>query len=323
MEETLAPVLVLAGGLSHERDVSLRSGRRVAQALRERGHRVEEADVTSDLVPTLGSHPDTVVVPLLHGGSGEDGALREVFGLLDVPFVGCSGAVCRTAFDKTIAGTLMRRAGLSVPDQVALPHDIFRELGATRLVDALAERIGFPLIVKPARSGSALGTSKVNAAGELRQALVGAYAYGPTAIVEEYVDGTEVAVTVLASGDDVKVLPAVQIEPESGIYDYAARYTAGATRFIVPAELDEKSARAADDLARGTVRTLGLEGLVRIDMIVDDLGTAWFLEANVAPGMTETSLVPLSLECAGLDLGDVWSGLVQQAAGQRRTDARD
>ena len=144
-----------------------------------------------------------------------------------------------------------------------------------------------------------------------------AYAYGTTAVVEEYVAGTEVAVAVLILGDEQQVLPAIEIRPESGIYDYAARYTAGATRFIVPAELDDKAAANVDALARGVVEVLKLDGPVRVDMIVDDDGEAWFLEANVAPGMTETSLVPMALEAAGLGLGEVYGRFVEQAAQDR------
>lgn len=309
-----APVVVLAGGLSHERDVSLRSGRRVAQALRGAGHTVIESDVNSDLVSLLGTLDNPVVVPMLHGGLGEDGALREVLQLLDVPYVGCSGAVCRTAFDKSVAGTVVSRSGWKVPDQVALPHDIFRELGADALVEALGERLGFPLIVKPARSGSALGTTKVNSMDELRQALVAAYAYGPVAVVEEFIQGTEVAVTILVGNEKTRVLPAVEIRPESGIYDYDARYTAGFTRFLVPAELDEQAAAKADALSRGVVDALHLDGVVRVDMIIDDAGEPWFLEANVAPGMTETSLAPMAIEAADLDLGGLYSKLVQETA---------
>ncbi|MGO4958452.1 D-alanine--D-alanine ligase family protein [Luteococcus sp. Sow4_B9] len=307
-------VVVLAGGLSHERDVSLRSGRRVAQALRGAGHKVIETDVNSELLTLLASLERPVVVPMLHGGLGEDGALREVLELLDVPAVGSSGAVCRTTFDKSVAGTVVARAGFNVPQQVALPHDIFRELGADRLVEALGAKLGFPLIVKPARSGSALGTTKVNSMDELRQAMVAAYAYGPVAVIEEFIHGTEVAVTAVVRGDDVRVLPAVEIRPESGIYDYAARYTAGFTRFIVPAELPDDAARNVVDLAQGAVKALNLQAVVRVDMIVDDEGRAWFLEGNSAPGMTETSIAPIAMQAAGLDLARVYGPLVQEAA---------
>lgn len=313
MAKQFAPVIVLAGGLSHEREVSQRSGRRVAEALRRRGHLVTETDVGPELVAELGAQPEAVVVPMLHGGVGEDGALREVLELLDVAYVGCSGAVCRTTFDKSMAGLLVARRGGRVPAQVALPHEIFRELGAARLVEALGDRMRFPLIVKPSRSGSALGTAKVNSADELRPAMVAAYAYGDVAIVEEYVAGTELAVTVIVKGEQVRVLPAVEIRPSQGIYDYAARYTAGATRFIVPADVDDRAEQSAVDLARLVVDALDLDGLVRIDMIVDDDGQAWFLEGNVAPGMTETSLAPLALEAAGLGLGEVFGELVDEA----------
>lgn len=314
-KKKLAPVVVLAGGLSHERDVSIRSGRRVATALRRAGHEVVEADVTADLVSLLtGGKDRPVVYPLLHGAAGEDGALREVLDLLGVGFVGSSGHACRVTFDKSIAGTVVARSGVKVPEQVALPHDIFRELGAKPLVAALGERLGFPLMVKPARSGSALGATKVESAEQLPQALVAAFAYDPSAVVERYIEGTEVAVTVVVDGTDRQVLPPVQIEPESGIYDYTARYTAGSTRFVVPAEISDEVHGRVDDLALAVVERLGLSGIVRVDLIIDADGEPWFLEANVAPGMTETSLVPLAMQAAGLDLAEVCSRLVQAAA---------
>ena len=168
------PIVVLAGGLSHEREVSLRSGRRVAQALRDQGREVLEADVTSDLIELLGGLTDPVVFPLLHGGVGEDGGLQQVLTLLGVPYVGSSPAACRRTFNKAIAGPLAEQAGLATPETVALPHDMFRELGAGRLVKALAERIGFPMMVKPARSGSALGCTKVTREADLPAAMVAA-----------------------------------------------------------------------------------------------------------------------------------------------------
>ncbi|MGJ3508443.1 D-alanine--D-alanine ligase family protein [Enemella sp. A6] len=305
-------VIVLAGGLSHERDVSLRSGRRVATALRNEGYDVIESDLNSDLLNTIASVDDPVIFPLLHGETGEDGSLREVLGLLGVPFVGAGGASSRVSFDKSIALPILAHQGFTVPAQVALPHEIFRELGARALIEAMAERIGFPMMVKPARSGSALGCSKVNTIDEVPAAMVGAYAYGQVAVIEEYIDGTEVAIAVLDRGDGPEALPAVEIRPDSGVYDYAARYTAGSTRFLVPAELDPDVARAAAEVAVAGHEHFGLVQLSRADMIIRD-GVPHLLEINVAPGMTETSLVPLALEAAGLDLGQVCSDLVQHA----------
>jgi D-alanine-D-alanine ligase len=319
MIETLPTVVVLAGGLSHERDVSLRSGRRVSQALRSRGVEVVESDVDSSLLPRLADLPGAVVFPVLHGETGEDGALREVLELLEVPFVGSVGSACRIAFDKSIATTVITDAGLATPRQVALPHEIFRELGAQALVRALGEQVGFPMMVKPSRSGSALGCSKVSQPEQLPSAMVGAYAYGPVAVVEHFVEGREVAVAVVDCGDGPTALPIVEIRPDSGVYDYTARYTAGATRFLCPAEFDDDIAQRCSALALRVHDVLGLRDLSRTDMIVTDAGDPVYLEVNVSPGMTETSSVPLAMEAAGWSLGQMCADLVRVAASRTET----
>ena len=306
--------VVLSGGLSHERDVSLRSGRRVAMALRARGVEVVESDVDSNLIGLLGSLPQAVVFPVLHGEAGEDGALREVLALLGVPFVGSVGAACRVAFDKSIATTVVAESGVATPTQVALPHEIFRELGAQALMAALADQIGFPMMVKPSRGGSALGASKVTRPEELPSAMVGACAYGSVAVIEQFVPGVEVTVTVADRGDGPTALPVVEIRPDSGVYDYAARYTAGATRFLCPAELDPVVAEACATVALRVHDVLGLRDLSRTDLIVTPDGVPTFLEVNVAPGMTETSAVPLAVESAGWSLGKMCADLVRIAA---------
>ena len=309
-------VVVLAGGLSHERDVSLRSGRRVAQALRGEGLEVVESDVDAGLLGRLAEHPGAVVFPVLHGEAGEDGALREVLALLGIPFVGSVGAACRVAFDKSVCTRVVAEAGIRAARQVALPHEIFRELGAGALMAALGEKIGFPMMVKPSRSGSALGASKVSAARELPGAMVGAYAYGPVAVVEEFVAGTEIAVTVVDRGAGPTALPAVEIRPDSGVYDYSARYTAGATRFLCPAEVDADVAERCAELALRAHAVLGLRDLSRTDLIVTPQGEPVFLEVNVSPGMTETSLVPLAIEAGDWSLGKMCTDLVRVAAGR-------
>jgi D-alanine-D-alanine ligase len=319
MIETLPTVVVLAGGLSHERDVSLRSGRRVSQALRSRGVEVVESDVDSSLLPRLADLPGAVVFPVLHGETGEDGALREVLELLEVPFVGSVGSACRIAFDKSIATTVITDAGLATPRQVALPHEIFRELGAQALVRALGQQVGFPMMVKPSRSGSALGCSKVSQPEQLPSAMVGAYAYGPVAVVEHFVEGREVAVAVVDCGEGPTALPIVEIRPDSGVYDYTARYTAGATRFLCPAELDDDIAQRCSTLALRVHDVLGLRDLSRTDMIVTDAGDPVYLEVNVSPGMTETSSVPLAMEAAGWSLGQMCADLVRVAASRTET----
>ncbi|CUR55056.1 D-alanine--D-alanine ligase [metagenome] len=306
-------VVVLAGGLSHERDVSLRSGRRVAEALRNDGIEVEERDVDAGLLPSLSAERPACVVPMLHGEAGEDGAVREVLELLDLPYVGSRPAVCRTAFDKPVAKTIVRATGISTPEWYCLPHETFRELGAVAVMDALVAKLGLPLMVKPARSGSALGCTVVREASELPTAMINAFAYGDVALLEQFVAGTEVAVPVLDDGSGPQALPAVGIRPDGGVYDYTARYTAGSTEFVVPARLSPELTRRCAEVAVGAHEALGLRDLSRSDLIIDDAGEIWFLEVNVAPGFTETSTVPLAIQAAGLDLGKVMSSLVQVA----------
>lgn len=302
-------VIVLAGGLSHERDVSLRSGRRVAQALRDTGHTVIETDIDADLLDTIASVPDAVVFPVLHGGAGEDGALREVFDLLQIPYVGSTGSASRIAFDKAVSAPIISQAGVLTPKQSALTHSMFRELGAIGLIDAIAARIGFPMMVKPARSGSALGSIKVSDAAALPAAVVGAFSYGDIVIVSEFIEGVEVAVSVIDTGDGPIALPIVEIRPNSGVYDYAARYTAGETRFLSPAPLTEHATAACSAMALTAHNVLGLRDLSRTDIIVRD-GVPYFLEVNVAPGMTDTSLLPLAIEASRATFADLCARLV-------------
>lgn len=314
----LGRVLVLAGGLSHERDVSLRSGRRVAEALREVGLDVEQRDADADLLTSLRGDAPHVVFPLLHGVQGEDGAIQEVLSLAGLPYVGSSPTACRMAFDKPVAKSIVRRAGIATPRWAVLSQSTFRELGAGVLLDALVARLGLPLVVKPARGGSALGTTVVRTVEDLPAAMVECFAYGEPALIEQWIEGTEVAVSVLDTGDGPRALPAVEIVPESGTYDYHARYTAGATEFFVPARLSAEVAAAVAEVGVAAHRTLGLSDLSRTDVIVDRDGIPWLLDVNVAPGMTETSLLPQSVLAAGLDLGVLARELLVAAVDRHR-----
>ncbi|GAB3136472.1 D-alanine--D-alanine ligase family protein [Marisediminicola antarctica] len=306
-------IVVLAGGISHERDVSLRSGRRVADSLAEHGISVILKDPDAFLLGYLQHSRPDVVWPALHGASGEDGALRDLLELLGIPYVGSRPDAARLAWDKPTAKAIVSRAGVPTPRSLSLPRETFRELGTNSVLAVIADEFPVPVVVKPARGGSAQGVSIVTDPAELPRAMVDAYTYCGVALIERQVIGTEIAVSVIDSGDGPVALPAVEIEPVSGVYSFEARYNAGETTFYTPARLSDKVAAAAANTAIRAHNALGMRHLSRIDLIIDASGTPQFLEANVLPGLTETSLLPLALEAAGHDLGWVYEALADAA----------
>ncbi|MQA04351.1 MAG: D-alanine--D-alanine ligase [Streptosporangiales bacterium] len=314
MSDLSGPVVVLAGGLSNERDVSLRSGVRIVDALREVGVEVYQRDVDAELIPALTDDHPAAVFPVVHGATGEDGAVREVLELLGVPYVGARPNACRLAFDKTIAKAVVAEAGITTPAGTALPHATFRDLGAGAVLERIAARLKPPLVVKPARGGSALGMSVVHDTAELPAAMVGCFSYGDTALVEHFIAGTELAVGVVDTGSGPEALPPVEIVPEDASgYDYAARYTAGETKFFCPARLDDAVIEAVQQTALRAHAALGLRHISRSDLIVDERGEVYLLEVNVAPGMTETSTLPMAATHAGKPFGQLCRDLIEVA----------
>ncbi len=306
-------VLILAGGLSYEREVSLRSGRRVLDALRAAGVDASTRDADVTLLPSFAAQRPDAAIIALHGATGEDGSLRGVLDLCGIPYVGSTAQSARVAWDKPSAKAVLRESGIPTPDWVALPHDRFSELGAAAVLDRIVERLGLPLMVKPAQGGSGLGATAVRNAAELPAAMVSCFAYDQTALVERYITGVDVAVSIVDLGDGPNALPAVEIVPQNGVYDYAARYTAGLTTWHVPARLDSEVAQRVALTALAAHTALGLRDLSRVDLIVDPEGAVQVLEVNVAPGMTETSLLPMAVSAAGLDFGKMLATLVNRA----------
>ncbi len=237
--------------------------------------------------------------------------------LLGVPYVGSARGRMPAGLGQAHRQVAWSRAaGLATPDWVALPHATFRELGAPAVLDRLVDRLGLPLMVKPAQGGSALGRDR----RPLRPrtcpaAMVGCFAYGDTALVERYVDGVEVAVSVIDDGDGPQALPAVEIVPTTGVFDYAARYTPGMTTYFTPARLDADVA-AAGGRRRGhrAPRARAAGPVPRSTRSSTPTAGSRFLEVNVAPGMTETSLLPMAVAAAGHDLGAVCAGMLRRAA---------
>jgi D-alanine-D-alanine ligase len=289
-------VAVLKGGRSLERGVSLRSGARVEDALERLGHEVLPIDVGPDLVKRLGAEQPEVAFVAMHGVGGEDGTVQELLEILGIPFTGPGAAACARCMDKVQAKDAVEDAGLPTPDWFAFNQTAFREFGAADALGRLEQTLGFPLVVKPSSGGSSLGVKFAAAPGEVPQALVSAFSYDDRILLERFVDGRELAVSIL--GDEpLPVVEAILLEGDR--YDFEARYEIGRTRFACPAELSAEEERAVTDVALATYRALGCTGFARVDLILGDEGP-WLLEANAIPGLTDTSLLPQAAEAAGL-----------------------
>ena len=310
---SLDQVVVLAGGLSPDREVSLRSGGRVRDELMKLGVDTVVRDADAALLMRLKNYPPSAVFPAIHGSCGEDGSIREVLELLGAPYVGSVPSACRAAFDKPTAKALVAAAGVATPTSVTLPRETFHDLGAPAVIDLIVARLGLPLYVKPSRGGSSLGAGAVRSTADLSAALLSCFAYGDIALIEQFVQGTEVAVGVVDLGDGAVALPPVEIVTGEHGYDYSARYTAGQTEFYIPARLSASAARGVAEAALTAHSVLGLRDLSRTDLIVDEAGTTYFLEVNVSPGMTETSTFPLALEAADYHFGDACLRLLEIA----------
>jgi D-alanine-D-alanine ligase len=302
-------IAVLKGGRSLERGVSLRSGARVEDALERLGHEALGIDVGADLVTRLaGEEPDVAFVAM-HGVGGEDGTVQELLEILGLPFTGPGAAACARCMDKVLAKHAMREAGIPTPDWFAFNETAFRELGAADALGELERSLAFPLVVKPSRGGSSLGVKFAAGAGEVPEALISAFSYDNRVLLERFVAGRELAVSVL--GDEA--LPIVEAIPSEGDrYDFEARYEIGRTRFVSPADLGDEEQRAVADAALATYRALGATGFARVDIILGDDGP-WVLEANAIPGLTDTSLLPQAAEVAGMSFEQLVERIVELA----------
>jgi D-alanine-D-alanine ligase len=294
-------VAVLKGGRSLERGVSLRSGARVEDALERRGHEPLPLDVGGDLVERLLAERPEVAFVAMHGPGGEDGTAQELLEILDVPFTGPGVAACARCMDKVLAKHELREAGVPTPDWFAFNETAFRELGAADALDRLEQRLGFPLVVKPSRGGSALGVKFAASRPEVPEALVSAFSYDDRVLLERFVEGRELAVSVLGS----EALPVVEAIPSGGDrYDFEARYEIGRTEFVCPAELDEGEAAEVTAAALGAYEALGCSGFSRVDLILAADGPQ-VLEVNAIPGLTDTSLLPQAAEAAGISFEEL------------------
>jgi D-alanine-D-alanine ligase len=314
-------VAVLKGGSSLERAVSLRSGAQVEHALTTLGHEVTGIDAGGGLVESLHELAPDAVFVALHGPQGEDGTLQSLLEAVGLPYTGSGPAACARGTDKVLAKQLMREAGISTPPFHALRQSAIRDLGAGAALPDIEAQLGFPLVVKPARGGSALGVKFASSSSELPGAMVGAFSYDGTILLERHIRGRDLAVSVLA--DDgagphegrPRTLPIVEAVPrEEGFYDYESRYGIGMTTFVCPAELPQEITARARELATEVYELLGCHGFARVDLMVDhENAELWVLEANVVPGMTETSLLPQAADAEGISFEDLVARMLESA----------
>jgi D-alanine-D-alanine ligase len=303
-------VAVLKGGRSFERGVSLRSGARVQDALTRLGHEVVAIDAGVELVDELAGHGPEVAFIAMHGPGGEDGTVQELLEILGIPFTGPGVAACVRCIDKALAKHELRASGVPTPDWLAFNETAFRELGAANALDGLEERFGFPLVVKPSRGGSALGVKFAAGREEVPAALVSAFSYDDRVVLERFVEGRELAVSILGDAP----LPIVEAIPTGGDrYDFEARYEIGRTSFTCPAELSEAEEAAVNSAALGAYEALGCAGFSRVDLILEEAGPQ-VLEVNAIPGLTDTSLLPQSAEAAGMSFEELVDSILQLAA---------
>lgn len=290
-------IIVLAGGDSAEREVSLESGACVANELKGRGHEVLVFDPARLTLSEISRDTD-VIFPMLHGTGGEDGTLQQTLERLNIPWFGSSAAASALTFDKAATRKILANAGLPVAPGIVLARDATKEQ-----IHIASRRIGFPQVVKPAAQGSSVGISIVDAESEVDNAATEAARWSHTFLIEEYIAGREITVPVING----EVYPVVEILPAARWYDYSAKYTDESTRYLVapvnlPANLKE--------IVLAACETCGVTGISRTDLRIDSDGKPWILEINTIPGMTSHSLVPMSIREHGQSVGELCERLL-------------
>ncbi|HLQ61222.1 MAG TPA: D-alanine--D-alanine ligase [Candidatus Acidoferrales bacterium] len=307
-------IAVLAGGKSAEREVSLRSGTHVQQALAGLGHQVVMVDLDPETWDRLRDGGFDCVFNSLHGRLGEDGTVQGMLELLGLPCTGSGVLASALCMDKARANWVMAAAGLKIPE--------FEEFEVKEgidpdLVERLVARLGLPLVIKPVREGSTLGITIAPDHEQVASAIVLAARYDRRVLAQRFVTGTEITVGVLAT-PEIQVLPTLEIVSENPAYDYDAKYTPGRSHHIIPARISQPAQERSTDAARRAVELLGCAGMARVDFIVDADGTPWVLEVNSVPGLTELSLLPDAARAAGVEFPQLCQRLVDHAIERSR-----
>ncbi len=299
-------ITVFFGGEGSEREVSLRSGAAVASALMERGHEVSAADLArrEDLPAVLREDTVKFAFIALHGGWGEDGTIQAALEMAGIPYSGSGHSACALSMDKAAGKAVFRLKGIPVPDGIEVGNGTSaRELLDDPHLPPLLERSG-RLVVKPCNLGSTVGVSILAGTDQLAEALEEVFAVDSRALVEEYIPGRELTVTILERNSTPVCLPVIEIQPVTGFYDYSSKYTPGASEYLVPAPLSDAALRAVERACITAHSSLGCRSYSRVDLRLDEDGRPYVLEVNAVPGMTAGSLVPRAAAAAGMTFGE-------------------
>ena len=317
-------VAVLKGGPSLERQISLRSATRVEDALEKLGCEVVPIDVGGDLVERLRESRADVAFVALHGRGGEDGTVQEILEIVGMPYTGSGVLACIRTMDKVLTKHLLVRNGIPTPDFFAFNETAFREFGAAEALPAIEQQLGFPIVVKPAAQGSALGIKFARSSSDVPEALISAFSYDEKVLLERYVEGRELAVSLLDREGTVQALPVVEALPkEEYFFDFEARYEIGKTDYVCPADLPATVTERVQELAVATYELLGCYGFARVDMILAANDEPQVLEAQAIPGLTDTSLLPQAADAAGLSFEALVERLVELALAQVQAPAHN
>jgi D-alanine-D-alanine ligase len=306
-------ILVLKGGISPEREISLVSGAEIAKELRLSEYDVCELDPAdyprlADLLLAIEAEHPFMVFNGLHGGCGENGDLQAALQLAGIPFTGSLSKGSTLAMDKYIAKLLVAEEGVPVPKHILMRGNLLEDYNDPSDYRAITETLGLPIIVKPNDAGSSVGISMVEDICSLKEAVTEAFKYCSTVLLEEYIPGRELTVSIL----DDKALPVVEIKPKAGWYDYKNKYTKGNTEYLAPAPIDEAMAHLAQLYAVRAFKALSCSVYGRVDFRLNK-DKLYFLEVNTLPGMTALSLTPMAAKAAGMSFGDLLETIIKNS----------
>lgn len=305
-------VAVVLGGPSSEAEISRITGGAIANALREKGYNAKELELEPEqIIPQLRAMEAKVVFNAVHGMYGEDGRLQSILEAAHMPYTGSGVLASAVAMDKVATKRFLQSAGVATPAcRVVLKNDVQNQ---EQLQKELLAEFGLPMVIKAAAQGSSIGVYIPKTEEEILPALSEAFKYSRDVLVEKCITGKELTVAVMEENGEPKPLPVIWIAPHSGAYDFHSKYTKGATDYHCPAPLNEETTAHVQNLAVATYKVLGLSGVARIDVMLDDVGQGYVLEANTIPGMTATSLVPKAAAAVGVSFPDLCEKILLSA----------